>query len=119
VAHHFKNPLWDAKQGVLYLKSNIAIMKTGSQTFRIASWVMLGIVISLSSLALTRPLPLVQEITITPTPMTTTTTIATPEVRPDVGSTDGIMLMAVVIVLIVIVPILLRRNAWSNGKVKR
>lgn len=118
IAHHFKNPLWDAKQGVLYLKSNIAIMKTGSQTFRIASWVMLGILISLSSLALTRPLPLVQEITITPTPMTTTT-IATPEVRPDAGSTDGIMLMAVVIVLIVIVPILLRRKAWSNGKVKR
>jgi len=93
-------------------------MKTGSQTIRIALWGMLGIAILLSSLALTRPLPLVQEATATPT-VSTTTIIATAEARPDVGSTDGIMLMAVVIVLIVIIPILLRRKAWSNGKGKR
>ncbi|MBN1453186.1 MAG: hypothetical protein JW963_19385 [Anaerolineales bacterium] len=104
---------------MLYLQSNIAIMKTGSQTFRIALWGLLGIAISLSSLALTRPLPLVQEATATPTVLITTTIIATAEARPDVGSTDGIMLMAVVIVLIVILPILLRHKDWSNGRRKK
>ena len=103
---------------MLYLKSNIAIMKKRSQTFRIAIWVMLGITILLSSLALTHPLPLVQEATAAPTVLTTTAATPTAEARSDVGSTDGIMLMAVVIVLIVIIPILLRRRAWSNGKGK-
>jgi hypothetical protein len=114
----FKNSLWDAERGMLYLKSNKATMKTGSQTFRIAVWVMLGIAISLSSLALNHPLPLVQEATATPTVLTTTIT-ATAEARSDAGSTDGIMLMAVVIVLIVVIPILLRWQAWSNGKGKK
>jgi hypothetical protein len=102
---------------MLYLQSNIAIMKTGSQTFRIAIWVMLGIAISLSSLALSHPLPLAQEITATPSALTTAVT-TTAEARSDAGSTDGIMLIAVVIVLIVIIPILLRRQSWSNGKRK-
>jgi hypothetical protein len=30
------------------------------------------------------------------------------------GSTDGIMLMGVVIVMIVLLPILLRRSTWTN-----
>jgi len=104
---------------MIYLKSNKAIMKTGSQTIRVALWVMLGIVILLSSLALTRPLPLVQEATATPTVLTTTTIIPTAEARPDAGSTDGIMLMAIVIVLIVSIPILLRWKDWSNGRRKK
>ena len=114
----FGNSLGDAERGMLYLKSNIAIMKKRSQTFRIAIWVMLGITILLSSLALTHPLPLVQEATAAPTVLTTTAATPTAEARSDAGSTDGIMLMAVVIVLIVIIPILLRRRAWSNGKGK-
>ena len=100
------------------MQSNIAIMKTGSKTFRIAIWVMLGIVISLSSIALTRPLTLAQEATAVPTALTKTAATATTEARSDVGSTDGIMLMAVVIVLIVIIPILLSRRTWSNRKGK-
>ena len=42
---------------------------------------------------------------------------ASPEPTGDVseiGSTDGIVLMGVIIVLIVVVPILLRRKSWSN-----
>ena len=93
-------------------------MKTKSQTVRIAFWVLLGIVILVSSLALNRPLPLAQEATTTPT-VPTDRVIATVEARNEVGSTDGIMLMAVVIVLIVIIPILIGRKAWSNGKGKR
>jgi len=92
-------------------------MKTKSQTVRIAFWVLLGIVILVSSLALNRPLPLAQEATTTPT--ASTDRVTTAEARDDVGSTDGIMLMAVVIVLIVIIPILIRWQAWSNRQGKR
>jgi len=33
----------------------------------------------------------------------------------EIGSTDGIVLMGVVIVMIVVVPILLRRKTWSEN----
>jgi hypothetical protein len=36
------------------------------------------------------------------------------EDRSEVGSTDGIVLMGVIIVLIVVVPILLQRKSWSS-----
>jgi hypothetical protein len=93
-------------------------MKITSQTFRIVFWILLGIALSLTSLALNRPVPPAQDASATPT-LQEDTFVATVEVVEGVGSTDGIMLMAVVIVLIVIIPILLKRRAWSNGKVKR
>ncbi|MEW6402858.1 MAG: hypothetical protein AB1649_13735 [Chloroflexota bacterium] len=37
------------------------------------------------------------------------------EGNSEIGSTDGIVLMGVVIVMIVVVPILLRRNKWSDN----
>jgi len=92
-------------------------MKTKSKNIRIAFWIMLGIAIAFTILALNRPSPIAQEATATPTRQTDTI-VAAAEAVEDVGSTDGIMLMAVVIVLIVIIPILLRRQAWSNGKRK-
>ena len=92
-------------------------MKTKSKNIRIAFWVLLGIAIAFTSLALNRPSPMAQEATATPTVMADSIDTAA-EVVEDAGSTDGIMLMAVVIVLIVIIPILLRRQAWSNGKRK-
>ena len=102
---------------MLYLATSQETMKTNSKNIRIAFWVMLGLAISFTSLALNRPLPAAQEATATPT-VQTDTIVAAAEAVEDVGSTDGIMLMAVVIVLIVIIPILLRRQAWSNGKRK-
>ncbi len=42
----------------------------------------------------------------TPTPI--------PEAVSQAGSTDGIMLMGVVIVLIVLLPILFRRSTWTK-----
>jgi hypothetical protein len=42
----------------------------------------------------------------TPTPI--------PEAISRAGSTDGIMLMGVVIVMIVLLPILLRRSTWTK-----
>ena len=78
---------------------------------------MLGIAIAFTSLALNRPLPAAQESSPTPT-LQADAIVPTTDVVEEVGSTDGIMLMAVVIVLIVIIPILLRWRAWSNGKQK-
>ena len=93
------------------------MMKTKPKIKRIKIWVMLGLAILFTGLALNRPLPVVQEATTTPTAMTDTTD-ATPNVQKDVGSTDWIMLIAAMIVLIVIAPILLRRSTWANGKPK-
>lgn len=90
-------------------------MKIKSQTIRIAFWILLGVAISITSLALTRPLP--GEATATPTVLTDDI-VSAAEAIEDAGSTDGIMLVAVVIVLIVIIPILLKRGSWSNGKRK-
>ena len=93
-------------------------MKMKSQTIRIALWILLGTIIAFTSLALNRTAPLVQEGTATPTALADTIN-AKAEARDEVGSTDGIMLMAIVIVMIVIIPILIRRKAWSNGRRKR
>jgi hypothetical protein len=42
---------------------------------------------------------------------------ATPEATEgvsEIGSTDGIVMMGIIIVLIVVVPVLLRRKSWSS-----
>jgi hypothetical protein len=89
-------------------------MKTGSQIMRIAFWVVLGITIAFTSLALNRTLlPPAQDATVTPAQQTSTI-IATEETVDEAGSTDEIMLVATCIVVIIIAPILLRRSAWSN-----
>ena len=93
-------------------------MKTNPHTLRIVLWVILGLLLSLTSLALNRPQPQVQA-TATHTPAAQATeAVAEEEFNEDVvGSTDGIMLMAVVIVMVVLVPILVRWRAWAgNGK---
>ena len=92
-------------------------MRINSKTIRIAFWILLGIAILASSLAFNRSLPQTQDTTATPASQSGTLT-AEAEVLDEVGSTDGSMFMAVVIVLIVIIPILLRRQDWSNGKQK-
>jgi hypothetical protein len=99
------------------LFTELHMMKIKPQNIRIAFWVILGLAISFTSLALSRPQPATQNVTATPT-ILTESIVASAEAVEDVGSTDGIMLMAVIIVLIVIIPILLRRQAWSNGKRK-
>ena len=106
-------------ESMLYLKSNKATMKIQSRTMRIAFWVMLGLTILFTSLALNRTSPVVQRATATPTIQAgTTVPAAGAQDRDDVGSTDGIMIVALLIVLIVIIPILLKRQVWANGKRK-
>jgi len=102
---------------MIYLAINRYIMKLNSQTIRIVFWIILGIAILLSGLGLSGPLPVALDATPTPT-IISDTIISAAEARVDAGSTDGIVLIAAIIVLIVIVPILLRRQAWSNRKRK-
>jgi FtsH-binding integral membrane protein len=104
-------------ESMLYLKSNKATMKIKLQIMRIAFLVMLGLAILFTSLALNRTPSVAQEATATPA-IQVATTITAAEAQDDVGSTDGIMIMAVLIVLIVIIPILLKRQVWANGKDK-
>jgi len=103
---------------MIYLKIINAIMKTKMHTVRVTLWAMLGIAILLINLALDRTLPMTQESTAIPATQTGTIVAAT-GAQDGVGSTDGIMIMAVVIVLVVIIPILLKRRAWENGKRNR
>ena len=104
---------------MLYLKFNKATMKIQSRTMRVAFWVMLGLAILLTSLALNRTPPVAQGATATATIQAgTTVPTAGAQDRDDAGSTDGIMITAVLIVLIVIIPILLKRQVWANGKRK-
>ena len=42
------------------------------------------------------------------------TPTATPEAVSRVGSTDGIMVMGVIIVLIILIPIAFRRSTWTK-----
>jgi len=89
-------------------------MKTKDKIIRVSFWVILGIAILLTNLGLNRTGPLAQEATAISTQ--TGTIVAETGTRSEAGSTDGIMLVALVIVLIVIVPILLKRQEWINGK---
>ena len=93
-------------------------MKTKSQTARITILILLGIAILVSGLALNRPSQPVQDTTTAAPSAQTGTPSAEAGTPEDVGSTDWIMIMAVVIVLVVIVPILLKWRAWAIGKRK-
>jgi hypothetical protein len=44
----------------------------------------------------------------------TTTTTPQPEDLSEIGSTDGIITMGIIISLIIIIPILLRRKSWME-----
>lgn len=103
---------------MIYLKSNQANMKTNLYTVRITLWAVLGVAVLLITLAFDRTAPTAPQSTAIPSTATGTTS-AEAETQDEVGSTDGIMIMAVLIVLIVIIPILLRRRAWLNGIRKR
>jgi len=103
---------------MIYLKINIAIMKTKMHIVRVTFWAMLGIAILLINPVLDRTLPITQESTAAPATQTGTIVAAT-GAQNEAGSTDGIMIVAVIIVLIVIIPILLKRQAWENGKRNR
>ena len=93
-------------------------MKIKAHTIRSAFWIILGVTILFTSLALTRTRPEIQNATATAITQAGTV-VATEDVQGGAGSTDGIVVVAAVIVMIVIIPILLRRQAWLNGRRKK
>lgn len=100
---------------MIYLKIIHSTMKTYLQTVRASFWIILGIVILFTNLALNRTSQrMAQEATTTPA-AEMGTIVAEAEAQSEAGSTDGIMFVAVIIVLIVILPILFRRQVWENG----
>lgn len=77
-----------------------------------AFWILLGLAIAATGLALAGSGPWAQDQPATATPAAQATVEGA---RQEIGSTDGIVFMAVVIVLVVVLPILLRSKTWSNG----
>jgi hypothetical protein len=91
-------------------------MNTHSHPTRLVLWFLLGVALALASLALNRPFPQAQGgAAVTPAALTATAPAAS-QARADAGSTDGIVLMAVIIVILVILPILFRHKEWENGR---
>lgn len=100
---------------MIYLKIINATMRTHLPTVRVFLWIILGIAVLLTNLALNRTSPLVQDSTATPH-IQTGTVVNEEEQYKGAGSTDWIMLLAVMIVFIVIIPILVLRRTWENGE---
>jgi hypothetical protein len=79
----------------------------------------LGLVLALFTAALTYSTPFTQEATIDGSAaffsMQPTST-PQPQDLSEVGSTDGIVIMGILIALIIIVPILLRNKSWLENR---
>ena len=84
-------------------------MKRIIRTLRPVALIGIGLLLAVASAAISQP-PLngggASAATDVPTP--------TPLVVSEVGSTDWITLVSVLIVLIVVVPIIIRRKSWSS-----
>jgi len=98
---------------MLYYPLNKVTMRMPALFSRQTLWVILGLALGFSSLAIAPHTPLAQSATTTPV-LATQAIETTFETQQDLGSTDGIVFLAVVIVLIVVLPILLRRSTWSQ-----
>jgi len=90
-------------------------MKTRPPHPRYFLWSILGFALAFTSLSLSRPFPPARGNHAAPTALATTSAKLIKE-SADAGSTDGIVLMAVIIVLIVLLPILFRHRDWENRR---
>jgi hypothetical protein len=83
-------------------------MKRLIQTLRPIALIGIGLLLALSSAAISQPslAGSASVATVAPT--------ATPQAVSEVGSTDWITLVTFLIVIIVIAPILARRKSWNN-----
>ena len=104
---------------MLYFSPSLNFMLIKSKIVRIIFWILVGVILTTSSLALRDSENVGQESTGTPTAVTPPATNPTPGARQELGSTDEIVLITSVIVLIIAIPILLRRQVWLNGKRKK
>lgn len=84
-------------------------MKTIPRSLRPVVWIVLGLTLGLVSAAVSGPAPAAQPATPTPLPLT-----PTPQDASVVGSTDGIVIMGIFIVLIVLLPLFVERRVWTK-----
>jgi Na+/H+ antiporter NhaC len=93
-------------------------MRSPTRLVRALLWIILGVAVGLANLGADLPRGFAQSAA--PLQVSATQTVESlAEIEQDLGSTDGIVLVSVFIVLIVVIPILLRRKAWSNGDKKK
>ena len=76
----------------------------------------LGFVLALTSAALSYSTPPAMQGTFGGAFFMQSTTTPPPQDLSEIGSTDGIVFMSFVIVLIIITPILLRRKSWMENR---
>ncbi len=88
-------------------------MKILSKASRPFFFIIAGIVLAFISAALGSPTLALQALTPTPLP-TTLPADLTPPPDTRIGSTDGILLAAILIVLVIIIPILWHRHLWMH-----
>jgi len=89
-------------------------MKIMPIAFRLFLLILTGIVLALIGAALNPPAHVMQTLTPTPAPTTLAET-PTPSPASAVGTTDRIVVLAVVLVLIVFAPIFWRWRSWMRS----
>jgi hypothetical protein len=85
-------------------------MKKLLRILRPAAWLGLGLLLAVTSAALGQPVITGTHLNAAGLAQPT----ATPVPASEVGSTDGLVMLSIIIVLIVVVPILMRRKTWSS-----
>jgi len=80
---------------------------------RPAALIGIGLLLAIVSAALSQPVSTASSLSAEAAFAAQTTATAPVTDSSQIGSTDGIMLMSVLIVLIIVVPILVRRKNWS------
>jgi hypothetical protein len=91
-------------------------MKISLRSTSIGLWILAGVVVIMTAVALTIPISPAQN---SPTAGAMVGTVSSPP-QPDteVGSTDGIVMLAALIALIITVPIILRWRDWIRNNNK-
>ena len=105
--------------GVIYLQTPMrkVLQAARASLVRPILTVGLGLVLALFSAALTYSAPpVIQENLGTAALFTQPTATPQPQDLSEIGSTDGIIVMGLVIALIVIIPILWRRKSWIEPR---
>jgi ABC-type Fe3+ transport system permease subunit len=87
-------------------------MKSSPRSTRIVIWVLVGVVVIMTAIALTIPTPSTQTSDAQGTMVGADS--GTPQSPSEVGSTDGIVILAALIALIITVPIILRWKDWMR-----
>jgi membrane protein YdbS with pleckstrin-like domain len=87
-------------------------MKTFSTSTRVVIWILAGVVVIMTAIALTIPTFPYQNSATAGAMLGTVS--STPQPDSEVGSTDGIVMLAAIITLIITVPIILRWKDWAR-----